>query len=170
MTDMDDWMNSLVDHTAQVIAGAIPGSKIFAAGVTTDVTNATAAVVPVADDFTEAGLPAVTVAATPWRPTVQPGNQRVHQTLACAVWRPRLPLGDNVALLYADAAAIADAFIAHGKLGITDIDIQAVLKGGPGIVPRSLPPTSPDVQGRPFLTLPFDVDVIFNRYVSPQPA
>lgn len=166
-TDLSDWMNTIVDRTAQVIAGAVDGSKIFAAGVTTDVTDTTPQVVPIADDFSEAGLPAVTVAVRPWAGTIQPGNQRIHQTLACAVWRPRVPLGDNVALLYRDAVAIADAFIAHGKLGITDIDIQATLQGGPGIVPRSVPAGQ---QERLCLTLPFDVDVIFNRYVSPQPA
>lgn len=167
MTDITNWMNSFVDHAAAVIAGAVTGSTIFAAGVTTAVTNATPQVVPLADDFTEAGLPAVMVAATTWPPALQPGNQRVHLNLACSVWRPRVPLGQNVAALYADAAAIADAFIAHGKLGITDVDLQAFLKGGPGIVPVSLPSGQ---QERTFLTLPFDVGIVFNRYVVIAPA
>lgn len=163
----EDWLNILVDRTAQVIAGAVDGSTVFASGVTTSVTDATPAVVPFADDFTEAGLPAVTVAATPWSPRTQPGNQRIHQTLTCAVWRPRVPLGDNLASLYGDAVAIADAFVAHGKLGITDLDIEASLMGGPGVVERAAPVGQSE---RVFLTLPFTVDVVFNRYVSVTPA
>jgi hypothetical protein len=159
--------NAIVDGAAQVIAGVVNG-HIFAAGVTTSVTDAAPEVVPLADDFTEAGLPMVTVAMGPWNPLLQPGNERLHMTLHCAVWRPRVPLGDNVSALYGDRDAIADAWIAHTKEYLVEHTLQsAILMGGPGIVPRALP--SGDAS-RSFLTLPFTVDIVCNRSVVPLPA
>lgn len=159
--------SAVVDGAARVIADIISG-HIFAAGVTTSVTDATIFVVPLADDLTEAGLPMVTVAMGPWEPLLQPGNERLHMELLCAVWRPRVPLGDNIAALYADRDAIADGFIAHTKLYLTELALQsAVLKGGPGIVSRSLPSGPGE---RSFLTLPFGVNVVCNRTVLPQAA
>jgi hypothetical protein len=158
---------AIVDGCARVIAGAIDG-HVFAAGVTQSVTDAAPAVVPLADDFSEGGGPFVTCAAGPWEPLLQPGNERLHLTIVAAVWRPRVGLGDNVNLLYADRDAIADAWIAHAKAYLTEVTLQsAILAGGPGIVPRSLgDPQSP----RMFLTLPFTVNVVCNRTVVAQPA
>lgn len=157
----------IVDGAARVIAGAIAG-HIFAAGVTQAVTDPTPLVVPIADDFTEGGLPAVTCAMGEWSPLLQPGNERLHLTILGAVWRPRLPLGDNVAALYADRDAIADAWIAHTKEYLVEATLQsAILAGGPGIVPRSLGDAA---SPRQFLTLPFTVNVVCNRTVVPQPA
>lgn len=159
--------SAIVDGCARVVAGAIDG-HVFAAGITESVVDATPEVVPLADDFTEAGLPAVTCAMGPWTPALQPGNERLHLEVMGVVWRPRVPLGDNVAALYADRDAIAEAFIAHTKAYIAEASLQsAVLGGGPGIVPRSLG----DVANRRlFLTLPFTVNVVCNRPVVPQPA
>lgn len=158
---------AIVDGAARVIAGAIAG-HIFAAGITVSVTGVEPLVVPLADDFTEGGLPAVTCAMGLWTPLLQPGNERLHIEILGAVWRPRVPLGDNVALLYADRDAIADAWIAHSKAYLVEATLQsAILVGGPGIVPRSLgEPANP----RWFLTLPFTVNVVCNRSVSAQPA
>jgi hypothetical protein len=158
---------AIVDGCARVIADVI-GGHVFAAGVTTSVTSVAPEVVPLADDFTEVGLPAVTCAVGPWTPLLQPGNERLHIEILAVIWRPRVPLGDNVAALYADRDAIADAWIAHTKAYITEATLQsAILAGGPGIVPRSLgDPQAP----RMFLTLPFSVNVVCNRPVVPQPA
>jgi hypothetical protein len=163
--------SALVDACARVIADAVSG-HIFAAGVTESVTDAQPLVVPLADDFTEVGLPMVTCAMGAWSPALQPGNERYGREnpfrVLCAVWRPRVPLGDNVNALYGDRDAIADAFIAHTKAYLAETMLQAaILAGGPGIVPRSLgDPVNPSR----FLTLPFTVNVTTNRTVVPQPA
>lgn len=160
-------VSGLTDAAARVIADAIDG-HIFAAGVTTAVTDVQPLVVPLADDFTEGGLPAVTVAMGLWSPILQPGNERLTVVLECAVWRPRLPLGDVVVALYADRDRIADAWIAHTKAYGTESLLQsAILAGGPGIVPRALGQAD---NPRLFLTLPFTVNCTFNRTVVPQPA
>jgi hypothetical protein len=157
----------IVDGCARVIADAISG-HIFAAGVTQSVTDAAPLVVPLADDFTEVGLPAVTCAMGPWTSSPQPGNERLHIEILGVVWRPRAGLGDNVALLYADRDAIADAWIAHSKAYLTENTLQsAILASGPGIVPRALGDPS---NQRLFLTLPFTVNVVCNRTVLFQPA
>lgn len=162
---------SIVDACARVIADVI-GGHVFAAGVTAAVTGAQPLVVPLADDFTEGGLPAVTCALGEWVPRLSPGLERYGTDnplrILVVVWRARLPLGDNVAALYADRDAIADAWIAHTKAYLVEPTLQAaILAGGPGIVPRSLgDPASP----RNFLTLPFTVNVSLNRTVVPQPA
>ena len=158
---------AIVDGCARVIAGII-GGHVFAAGVTQSVTDVAPQVVPVADDFTEGGFPAVTCALGKWESLLQPGNERLHIDIVGAVWRPRVPLGANTAALYADRDAIADAWIAHTKAYLADYHIQsAVLMGGPGIVPRSIPAGD---QQRVLLTLPFTVEVKTNRFVIPQPS
>ncbi|MHB8459112.1 MAG: hypothetical protein ACYDAK_05330 [Candidatus Limnocylindrales bacterium] len=165
---------ALVDGVARVVAGAIPGAHIFAAGVTASVIAAAPLVVPVVDDFTEGDLPAVTCVLGAWHPILQPGNERYGDSnplqILCAVWRARVDLTASTQALYADRDAIADALIAHAKAFMTDLAIQAViLEGGPGIVPRSIPTAQPGVE-RTFLTLPFTVNLHLNRVVVPQPA
>jgi len=158
---------AIVDGCAQVVA-AIIGGHVFAAGVTTSVTTAQPEVVPLADDFTEAGMPAVTCAMGAWAPTLQPGNERLHMTIVGAVWRPRSPLAENAVALYADRDAIADAWIAHTKAYVVEASLQsAILMGGPGIVARSIPSGQNE---RTFLTLPFTVEVVCNRIVVPLPT
>lgn len=158
---------AFLDACARVIAGAVDG-HVFAAGVTTSVISAAPLVVPLADDFTEVGMPAVTVALGDWSPILQPGNERLTVVAQCVVWRPRLPLGESTAALYADRDAIADAWIAHTKAFLVEPALQSsVLQGGPGIVPRSLGDVAAP---RMFLTLPFTVELKFNRTVVPQPA
>ena len=159
--------SAIVDGAARVIAGVI-GGHVFAAGVTASVTIAEPEVVPLADDLTEVGFPIVTVALGAWDPLLQPGNERLHLVLQCAVWRPRVPLGQNTTDLYADRDAIADAWIAHSKGYLAEAQIQsAILQGGPGIVPRFIPPED---RSRGYLTLPFTVEVICNRAVTPLAA
>lgn len=157
---------AIVDGCAQVIADAVHG-HVFAAGVTTAVTDQQPMVVPQADDFTEAGLPAVTCALGPWSPALRPGNERLAVTIVGAVWRPRVPLAENMTALYADRDAIADAWIAHTKAYLVEASLQsAILEGGAGIVERVLgDPSAP----RLFLTLPFTVNVVCQRTVVPQP-
>ena len=157
---------AIVDGAARVMADAISG-HIFAAAVTTSVTSAVPEVVPIADDFTEGGLPAVTVALTTWAPTGQPGNERMRLSLLAVVWRPRVPLSSHTDL-YADLSKILDAFIAHDKLYLTEGHVQSSsVMGGAGIVPRTLPRGD---QSRVFLTLPVTIEVVCNRFVIPQPA
>jgi len=158
---------AIIDGCAQVIAGVI-GGHVFAAGVTTSVTTARPEVVPLADDFSEAGMPAVTCAMGAWAPTLQPGNERLHITIVASIWRPRVPLADNTVALYADRDALADGWIAHTKAYVTEYTLQsAILMGGPGIVPRSVPGAQSE---RMFLTLPFTVEVVCNRIVVPLPT
>jgi hypothetical protein len=165
---------TIVDAIARVCARAIgPDAHVFAAGVTTDVTTAEPLVVPVADDFSEAGMPAVTVALGPWSPALQPGNERLTLTLLGAIWANRLPLAENTQLLYAARDSLADAFIEHTKAFLHEARVKsAVLMGGPGIRPRSVPRglSATEVGERIFLTLPFTVEVKCNRTVVPQPA
>lgn len=160
---------SVIDAVARVVADAVAG-HIFAAGVTASVIGAAPEVVPLADDFSEGGLPVVTVAMSPWTNLAQPGNERKHREVLCVVWRPRVPLGEVVAALYADCDAIADAFIGHSKAYLAEPTLQsAILTGGPGIVPRTLPAHGA-VPERSFLTLPFTVAVVLNRSVAFAPA
>ena len=157
----------IVDGCARVIAAVIEG-KVFAAAVTESVVSAEPEVVPLADDFSAAGLPAVTCAVGSWKSLLQPGNERLHLTINGVVWRPRVPLGVNVNALYGDRDAIAQGWIEHTKAYLTDATLQsAILEGGPGIVPRSL---GDPINPRRFLTLPFTVNVVCNRTVVPQPA
>lgn len=162
---------ALIDAIGQVLADAVGGTT-FAAGLTQVVLDAEPDLVPMADDFLEAGLPAVTVALGPWKPILQPGNERYGKEnplqVHCAVWRARVPLGENVNALYGDRDAIANAFIAHSKAFLVVPEVQwAGLGGGPGIVPRTLPAGE---ASRSFLTLPFVVNVHLNRSVTAQPA
>jgi hypothetical protein len=158
---------AIVDGCARVIAEVISGT-VFAAGITASVTGPEPTVVPLADDFTEVGLPMVTCAMGSWKPLLQPGNERLHMTIVCAVWRQRGALGENTNLLYADRDAIADAWIAHTKAYLTENTLQsAIVMGGPGIVPRQLPAGNGQ---RWFLSLPFTVEVVCNRVVVPAPA
>ena len=165
---------TIVDAVAQVCAEAIgPDAHIFAAGITVDVTTAEPFVVPVADDFSEAGMPAVTVALGPWSPALQPGNERLTVTLLGAIWANRVPLDVNTKLLYDARDSLADAFIAHTKAFGHEPRIQsAILMGGPGIKPRGAPrgTSAAEVGERLFLTLPFTVEVKCNRSVVPQPS
>lgn len=167
---------AVIDSVAKVIATAVDG-YVFAAGVTEVVTGGAPMVVPLADGFDEVGTPMVTCALGPWKPVLQPGNERYGNTnpleILCAVWRPRMPLGDNVVALYADRDAIVDAVIGHTKAFGHVGELQAaILAGGPGIVPRALPRSlaREGAGDRLFLTLPFTVNVHLNRTVVPQPA
>jgi hypothetical protein len=162
---------TIVDSVARICAEVVGADDhVFAAGVTQDVTTAEPLIVPLADDFTEAGMPAITVALGEWKPILQPGNERLHMTLLCAVWRPRAPLGDNTAALYADRDALADAFIAHTKAYLHERHLQsAILMGGPGIRPRGIPHGPSRESERLFLTLPFTVEAVCNRTVVPKP-
>ncbi|MBV9487175.1 MAG: hypothetical protein JO246_14085 [Frankiaceae bacterium] len=157
----------IVDGAARVIANVING-QVFAAGVAQDVMDAQPYVVPMADDFTEVGFPIVTVAAGAWTQLAQPGNERLHLTLNCAVWRDRELLADSVVALYGDRDAIADGWVAHSKDYLVEAHVQsALLTGGPGIVPRAIPAG----QGaRILLSLPFSVEIVCNRSVVFQPA
>lgn len=157
---------AIVDGAAKVIRDAIEG-YVYAAGTTDSVTGPVPDVVPLDDQFTEQGLPAVTVAWGPWKPRLQPGNERLEVDLLCAVWRPLRPIGEANAALLDDRDAIADAWINHSKAYLTEATLQsAVLIGGPGLVPRETSQGS----NRMFLTLPFQIQVVCNRTVSPQPA
>lgn len=168
---------TIVDALARVCAVAIGISQgdldnhIFAAGVTDAVTTAEPFVVPLADDFSEAGMPAVTVALGPWESILQPGNERLKVTLLGTIWRPRVPLGDNAVLLYGDRDALANALIDHTKAFGHEIHLQsAILQGGPGLQSREIPRAPAGSGSRMFLTLPFTVNVVCNRTVVPQPA
>ena len=156
----------IVDAIARVCAEAIDGYQ-YAAGVTTDVLTEQPLVVPVADDFGEAGMPAVTVVLGPWEPVIGSGWERRTLTVQGAVWRPRQPLAENTQALYADTDALVEAFISHTKAFLHEAALQsAVLAGGPGIVPRAIPRAGGD-QSRLYLTLPFTVEVKAQRSVVP---
>lgn len=167
----------IVDAVARVCAEAIGISEgdldnhIFASGITDDVITNEPMVVPLADDFTEAGFPAVTVAMGAWLPVLHPTEERLTVTLQCAVWRDRALLGEATNALYADRDALSNAFIDHTKAFGHEPRIQsAILMGGPGIRARSIPRGTSAEAGRIFLTLPFTVEVKTNRVVRPQPA
>lgn len=156
---------AIIDGAARVMSDAIDG-HIYAAGVTQSVTDLVPQVVPLADDISEGDFPAVTVAMGEWSPILQPGNLRLGLTLVCAIWTRRVPLAENARLLYECRDRLETAWIAHSKAYMTEASIQsAVLMGGPGIVPVNLPTAA-----RPFLTLPFTIEIKCNHDVSPQPA
>lgn len=156
-----------IDAIGRVMADAVDG-HVFAAGVTVEATGAAPELVPIADDFTEGGFPVVTVALGPWQAINQPGNQRVHIELRCAVWRARVPLGESASALYDDLQAIDAALSAHTKAYRIEPTLQsALLTGGPGIVPRTVPSGSGE---RTLLTLPFTIDVVLAAIVVLRPA
>ncbi len=158
----------VVDGCARVVAG-IDSGRVYASGLTQDVTDAEPAVVPLAIDFLEtAGEAAVTVALGPWTPTLQPGNEREHLELRGAIWVASVPLDTAMNRLYAYRDALKDQWIAHTKAWLVEASLQsAVLRGGPGIVPRTVPRA--EGAARAFLTLPFTVDVVTARAVVPVP-
>lgn len=161
---------AIVDGTGRVIAGAVTGGHVFAAGTTTSVIDAQPLVVPVSDNFLETGgEAAVLVTLGAWESAIQGANERLRVTLLCSVWRERgIDLGQVVNQLLDDRDAIADAFIAHTKAFLAEATLQSLmLAGGPGIVPRELG-ERPNV--RTFLTLPFTANAVLNRTVVPQPA
>jgi hypothetical protein len=142
--------------------------RVFVAGLEEADTEAEG-LVPLADDFTEVGLPVVTVALAPWTPALYGSSERRTLALKCAVWRDRVDIGQSVRLLLGDLDALVDAFLDHG-LAFGEVDtIQSVqIKGGPGIRPRAVPKKVGDLP-RLFLTLPYDVDVKCHRRAQPRP-
>lgn len=167
----------IIDALGRICAEALglddPEGHVFAAGSTEDIVTNEPAIVPLADDFTEAGMPAVTLALGPWTSLQQPGNERLTFQVEGAFWRERVPLGENTAALYAHRDALSDAVIRHGKAFLEDGTIQSVvLKGGPGIRPRSVPRAlaAAGRGDRLFLTLPFALEVKCNRAVTAKPA
>ncbi len=165
---------TVLDAVARVLADIVGADGyVFSAGETAEIVEAAPEIVPLSDDFTELAMPIVTVALGPWKPALHPGLERLRLTAVCSVWRDRVPLAENVVALYQARDALADAFIDHTKLFVHEPAVQsAVLKGGPGIVPRSIP-RGEAASGRGtrlFLTLPFSLDVVCNRAVQPQPA
>ena len=162
-------LQTAIDAVGRICAEALGGEDhVFAAGVTQDVLDAEPMVVPLADDFSEAGMPAATLAIGEWKPVLQPGQERFQLELLGAIWVPRVPLGENVAALLSIAVSLTDAFIAHGHAFGHEATVQSVtLMGGPGIRQRSLPKGSGFAL---FLTLPFTVDLRLLRSVVPKPA
>lgn len=129
-------------------------------------------VVDLADDFTEVGFPLVSLTIGAWT-TSYGGEERLTLNLGGSVWAERFPLDVNTRLLYSARDALADAFIAHTKAFSIAPEIQsALLMGGPGIRPRSIPRADKAAGSgdRLFLTLPFNVQVKANRPIQPQPA
>jgi hypothetical protein len=142
--------------------------RVFVAGLEgPDPDNAE--LVPVADDFSEAGTPFVTMALGPWSPALFGSSERRTLQVKGAVWRDRTPIGDVVKLLLADLDAIVDLVIEHSKAFLEVDYVQSVkCKGGPGIRARAVPRgTNAD---RIFLTVPFDLEIKCERRASPQPA
>lgn len=166
--------STIVDAVARILAEATGGDNhVFAAGVTLDVTTNEPLVVPLADDFSESGMPAATVALGDWSPVLGGGIERLTMTIQCAIWRDRGDLGATAVELYADRDKLADAFGAHAKAYLHEPSTQSViLQGGPGIRQRSLPKVGPngETRDRLFLTLPFTVEAKLDRRLVPQPA
>lgn len=168
-----EYTSTVLDACGRILAEAISGQYIFAAGQTDVVTNLEDTIVPLADDFSEQQMPVVTLSLGPWSPLLQPGNERLTLTLQGTVWRDRVPLGENVVSLYSDRDAIADAVIAHSKAFLVAVEIQSVvLMGGPGIRARSVPrgDAASGLGTRLFLTLPFTLEVKANRAISAKAA
>jgi hypothetical protein len=126
--------------------------------------------VPLADDFTEVGMPVVTLALAPWTPALYGSSERRTLMLKGAVWRDRIDIGESSRLLLNDLDALVDLFIDHGQAFGEVASVQSVrLSGGPGIRPRAVPKKTGDTS-RLFLTLPFDVEVKCHRRAQPIPA
>lgn len=170
----NDFTRGIVHAVGRVCAEAIgAGNYVFAAGELEDTTELEPTVVDLADDFTEGGFPFVTLALGPWKPVIQPGALRDTITLQGAVWRERVPIDVNTVGLYSDRDALETAFLAHTKaFGAVEAIQSAILMGGPGIRPRSVPRAdrAAGAGDRLCLTLPFTVEVKCNRTVLPQPA
>lgn len=165
---------TVLDAIGRVCAEAIPDAEhVFAADVSAEQAGAAPEIVPLADDFTEVGLPAVLVALGQWESAFRTSLERLTLIAECSVWRERFPLGENAALLYQDRDALAEAFIEHAKLYFADPAIQsAVLMGGSRLVTRAIPRGTGDQQTGPrlFLTLPFRIKVVCERVKPAQPA
>lgn len=164
MTDVST--KTVIAAVARVCADAVEG-HIFSAGVDV-VTASQPLVVPISDDFTQTGLPAVTCALAPWESAPQPGNERRRMQVLGAVWRARVPMDVNVAALYDDLDALVDAFAVHSKAYLHEQNLQsAIFSRGPGIQERSIGDAEAP---RMFLTLPFTVEVVVSRPVVRLPA
>ena len=170
-----EWTRSVLNASGRVCAEAVgAGAYVFAASLGEDTSTEEATmVVDPAVDFSEQEFPVVTLTLGPWNQAVQPGIHRIHFTLNGIVWRERAPIDVNTLGLLSDRDALAEAWLAHGKaFGIVPDLEDAVMKSGPGIRPRSVP-RADLAQGageRVLLTLPFAVEIVCNRLVSPQPA
>ena len=166
MSDPIDFL-AIEDGCAHTMADAIPSATVFAAGATESVTDAAPLVVPLADDFSEVGGPFVTalirqvVIATP------PMQERLHITVEVGIWRERVDLPQNRALLWSDFAAAREAFIAHAKGYLAEPHVQSgVGTRATAPVTRALPAHAGTQ--RDFLYLGFEVEVVTNRVVAYQ--
>lgn len=169
------YTNSILIACARICAEAIDAaSYVFTAGMSEQMAAQASvledSIVPLEDDFSEQGMPVITLALGSWIPLLGGGLERVTFNLQGRVWRERAPLGENTAALNSDRDAIADAVIAHSK-GFNDVvEVQSViLMGGPGIRAASVPQGASG-GSRTFLTLPFDLQVKAERPINPKPA
>ncbi len=167
---------AIVNAVARVCAEAIgAGNYVFAVAESENPdpdVDVEPMVVDLADDFTEAGFPLISLTIGPWT-TSYGGEERLTHNLVGSIWRERFPLDVNTRGLMNDRDALADAFIAHTKAFSITPEIQsALLMGGPGIRPRSIPRADKAAGSgdRLFLTLPFTVQVKANRPTFPKPA
>lgn len=170
-----DWTRGVLHAAGRVCAEAVGADAyVFAASLGDDTqTELAPMVVDPAVDFTEQQFPVVTLTLGPWSQAVQPGIHRIRFTLNGIVWRELAPIDVNTLGLLSDRDALAEAFIAHGKAFSLVPDLEdAVLKAGPGIRPRSVPRAdfAAGAGDRVLLTLPFSVEIVCNRLISPQPA
>jgi len=171
MPDPDEITTIVMDAIAQVCSLALGGGHVFAAGTTDSVTGVDPDVVPLADDFIEAGMPAITVTLGPWQPPMLPGHVRETVTCLGAIWRRRVPLAENVQGLYGDRARLIRAFVAHARaFEHVDAIQSAVLMGGPGLKGRAIPRRGGAEGTALFLTLPFKVEVKLMYTLVAQPA
>lgn len=176
MSDPIEITTVVLDAVARICSEAIGGGKVFAAGLTDAVTDLDPDVVPLADDFAEhiggdEGAPAVTVTLGAWSAPLLPGHVRETITVECAIWRRRVPLGENIQKLYGDRDRLIRAFAAH-TLGFQHVDsvTSVILLGSKGIKAMALPRRGGQEATALFLTLPFRVEVKVQYHLQAQPA
>lgn len=162
------------DAVASVCADLTGIQHVYAAGVVDSVAYDEPLVVPLQDDFVEAGLPAVVVMLGQHSGITGHGQTRMTYEFLINVWNHRLPVGERSVELADAIDELYRGFEAHSKakLHAEDDDFQlqsALITGGPGIQARQF--AGSDLQpDRVFLVAPLTAEVKVSVDTSPQPA
>jgi len=162
------------DSVASVCEAATGIKHVYGAGTTASVLYDTDLVVPLQDDFVEAGLPAIVTMPVRGVPLAAHGWQPIDQDFLITAWCERQPVGQQAVILADAWDALVAAFLENSKAHLyADTDearIQsALMTGWSGIETRQF--AGPEGQpGRVYLAAPMTARVRFTRNITPQPA
>ena len=162
------------DAVASVCEDVTGLTHVYGAGVTTSVLYDTELVVPLQDDFVEAGLPAIVTMPAAGSPAQGYGWTVIDQDFLITAWCERQPVGDQAVILSDAWDALVASFAEHSKAYLhadtDDVRIQsALMTGWSGIEARQFAGAEGQ-PGRVYLAAPMTARVRFTRHITPQPA